>query len=128
MTHRDRWQDRWFTGHVNLGPLTIFGANAMHWTVQLRTPRGYLCFRPTTRSFGGYWPWKLYWSPNATPWAMRWGIGPGIDSEDKRACRLRRMGECHCAVSNMRELCPSNVHAVKFEVDQFEPGDTGGGE
>jgi hypothetical protein len=27
------------------------------------------CFHPTTRTFGGYWPWYFYISKNATPWA-----------------------------------------------------------
>jgi len=77
----DRWQDRWFTGHINLGPLTVYGANAMHWAVNLRIAGGYLCFHPSTRTFGGRWPWKLYFSPNATPWARRWGFGPGLKGQ-----------------------------------------------
>ena len=105
-----RWQDRWFQGHVCLGPLTIFGANAMHWCVQLSTRWGRLCFHPTTRTFGGRWPWYLYLSRNATPWAASWAFGPGVDREDRAAIRLRRNGDCHCSHSNARDLCP--VHAA----------------
>lgn len=75
---RDRWQDRWFTGHVALGPLIIYGANAMHWAAELRTPWGWLCFHPSTRTFGGRWPWKLYLSRDATPQSRSWGLGPGL--------------------------------------------------
>lgn len=76
-------------GHVSFGPITIFGANAMHWTTQIKTRWGYVCFRPTTKG----WPWKLYISPNATPWAAIFAIGPGIDRDDgdKAALRLSRL-------------------------------------
>jgi hypothetical protein len=68
-----RWQDRWFTGHVSfrllwLWPTTVYGANAMHWAINVHTKRwGYLCFHPTTRTFGGHWPWYFYVSRDATP-------------------------------------------------------------
>jgi hypothetical protein len=75
---RDRWQDRWFTGHVRLGPLTVFGANAMHWALNLKTRWGYLCFHPTTRTYGERWPWYLYLSTDATPSPRKWGVGPGL--------------------------------------------------
>jgi len=75
---KDRWQDRWFQGHISIGPLTIYGANAMHWALELKTPWGYLCFHPTTRTFGGEWPWYLYLSPDATPSPRRMGWGPGL--------------------------------------------------
>jgi hypothetical protein len=106
---RERWQDRWFTGHRSWGPLTIYGANAMHWAVNLRTPWGSLCIHPTTRTFGGCWPWYVYLSPNSTPWAARWGFGPGFDADDREAAKLRRQGRCHCHVSNFDDMCP--VHA-----------------
>lgn len=82
----DRWQDQWFTGHVSFlrtrrdGParITIYGANAMHWAINVWTKRwGFVCFHPTTRTFGGRWPWYFYVSPNATPWAATFKIGPG---------------------------------------------------
>ena len=74
----DRLTDRLFTGHVVIGPLTIYGANAMHWAFEVKSRWGYLCFHPTTRTFGGKWPWYLYLSPNATPWKAKWGYGPGF--------------------------------------------------
>jgi hypothetical protein len=80
---KERWQDRWFRGHVSLGPLTVYGANAMHWALNLRTRWGFLCFHPTTRTFGGLWRWYLYLSRDGTPCDraggnLRWGFGPGM--------------------------------------------------
>jgi hypothetical protein len=69
LPHRSRWQDRLFTGHVSWGPVTIYGANAMHWAINVWAFGHYWCFHPTTRTFGGYWPWYFYISKNATPWA-----------------------------------------------------------
>jgi hypothetical protein len=66
-------------GHVTLwNRLTIYGTEtAMHGAVNVRTRWGYLCFKPPfVRSFGHRdWPWYLYMSRNATPWAATWGFG-----------------------------------------------------
>lgn len=62
-----RWQDRLFTGHVNVGPVTIFGANAMHWAVNIRIRGAWWCFHPRTRTFGGKWPAYFYISKDGTP-------------------------------------------------------------
>lgn len=78
---KERWMDRWFTGHVRLGPLVIYGANAMHWAINWRTRRGYVCFHPPTRTFGARWPWYLYYSRDATPHRAFWGYGPGFREE-----------------------------------------------
>lgn len=93
MTYRDRWIDRLFRGHLTVGHVTIYGANAMHWALNIRTSRGYLCAHPTTRTFGGRWPWYVYLSPDGTPTAAYWGFGPGFsdrDPEERRRCRERR--------------------------------------
>lgn len=107
-----RWQDKWFRGHVSWGPLTVYGANAMHWALNLKTPWGYLCFHPTTRTFGTRWPWSLYLSRDATPSIAAWAFGPGVDRQDKMALLLRRHGYCHCLFSNFKEGCPSEIHAT----------------
>ncbi len=76
----DRMRDRLFTGHRTIGPVVIYGANAMHWAVNIGTRWGYLCWHPTTHTYGGRWPWYLYMSPDATPQGRTWGIGPGCGS------------------------------------------------
>ena len=66
----------YFGGHVSALGVTIFGANAMHWAVNIRTRGGYLCFNLPIRCFGVWWPLYAYFSPNATPWAAtRWLYG-----------------------------------------------------
>lgn len=87
-----RWQDRWFVGHVTRGPITIYGANAMHWAVNIKTRRwGHLCFHPSTKTFGGRWPWYFYASPNATPTSATLAFGPGVSAEEKMAALRRRL-------------------------------------
>lgn len=67
--------------HWTVGPLTVYGFNAMHVALNLRTPWGYLCFHPPLiRTYGRTWPWYLYHSRDATPWDG-WGIGPGYHGE-----------------------------------------------
>lgn len=62
-----RWQDRLFRGHVSIGPVTVFGANAMHWAINLRLRGNYWCFHPRTRTYGALWRSYFYVSPDATP-------------------------------------------------------------
>lgn len=64
--------ENFLDGHVSLGPLTIYGENAMHWAVNARTRRGYLCFRLPLRCFGKWWPLYCYLSPDATPQSATW--------------------------------------------------------
>lgn len=59
--------ERYFGGHISLGPLVIYGENAMHWAVNIRSPWGWVCFRLPVRCFGRWWPLYFYVSPDATP-------------------------------------------------------------
>jgi hypothetical protein len=55
-------------GHVSLGPVTVYGRNAMHFAVNVHTKRwGYVCFRLPLRCFGMWWPVYFYCSPDGTP-------------------------------------------------------------
>ena len=60
------WEKQ-FGGHISIGPITVYGENAMHWGVTISTPKGYLCFRLPFRCFGCWWPLYCYVSPDATP-------------------------------------------------------------
>jgi hypothetical protein len=68
--HSTLWraiEDR-LSGHITVGPVTIYGFNAMHCAVNVRTRRwGYVCFKPPTFVFGCWWPGYFYCSPDATP-------------------------------------------------------------
>jgi hypothetical protein len=72
---RERWQDRIFTGHIKIGRVTIYGANAMHWAINVWFAGAYWCFHPTTRTFGATWPWYFYISPDATPQSAHFRVG-----------------------------------------------------
>jgi hypothetical protein len=71
------WLSRSFmSGHVTWGPVVIYGRNAMHWAVNIRTRRwGWICFRLPLRCFGRWWPLYFYVSRNATPWGATFMIG-----------------------------------------------------
>jgi hypothetical protein len=74
--------ERRLSGHISLSifgrHVTIYGFNAMHVAVNVWTKRwGYLCFHPPVRCFGRWWPWYFYASPNGTPWAATFRLGPG---------------------------------------------------
>lgn len=57
-------------GHITIGPVIIYGANAMHWAVNIKTKRwGWVCFRLPFRCFGKWWPLYFYCSPDGTPTA-----------------------------------------------------------
>jgi hypothetical protein len=87
--------ERNFGGHVSFKFLwwkvVIYGINAMHVALNVKTKRwGWLCFHPTFRCFGVWWPWYFYASPNATPWASTFCIGPGTYDTDRAGAILRR--------------------------------------
>ena len=70
-----------FDGHIVMGPVCIYGRNAMHWAVNIKTKRwGYVCFRLPLWAFGVWWPLYFYASPNATPWASTFYIGDRRES------------------------------------------------
>jgi len=74
------WWENFMGGHVSFGPVTIFGENAMHWAVNIKTKRwGYICFRLPLRCFGQWWPVYFYCSPNGTPWAATFKLPKHID-------------------------------------------------
>lgn len=62
-------------GHITIGRFTIYGENAMHWAVNIRFKKGYLCFRLPFFCFSRWWPLYLYFSPNATPRAATFKMG-----------------------------------------------------
>lgn len=78
-------------GHINIGKLTVYGANAMHWGVTYHTKKwGYICFRLPLRCFGRWWPLYFYLSPNATPWTSTFMLGMKHDRDDWALSRVRR--------------------------------------
>ena len=58
-------------GHVSVGPVVIYGWNAMHGAVNVRWFGGWFCFKVPTKCFGVWWPAYCYWSPDGTPCGER---------------------------------------------------------
>lgn len=71
----DSWWERRCGEHLRLGPVVLFGFNAMHVALNVRTPWGWVCFHPTMRVFGRWWPWYFYVSQDATPFNCSIKIG-----------------------------------------------------
>lgn len=68
-----RWTERHLGGHIDVGPLTVFGDNAMHWAWSFHTPKGYIIAKPPSFRFKQN-P-CVYFSPDATPSNAVWGFG-----------------------------------------------------
>lgn len=78
------------SGHINIGKLTIYGRNAMHWGCTLYTKKyGYICWRLPFTCNGRWWPLYLYFSPNATPQAATFMLGKKEDIDDWVRARIR---------------------------------------
>jgi hypothetical protein len=100
--------ERVLDGHVTIGPVTLYGANAMHWGVTISTRRwGYVCFRLPLPCYGAWWPLYFYCSPNATPWAStfyrstaRWDRGDRARADERR----RRFGHAFSTSVHSDEL------------------------
>lgn len=85
-----KWLIKIFEGHLNIGPITIHGRNAMHWGVTIRSKKyGYICFRLPFRCYGKWWSLYWYCSPNATPWAATFMLGHKHDP-DWALSRIRK--------------------------------------
>lgn len=84
------WTENFMSGHLTLGKISIFGDNAMHWSVNITTKKwGYLCFTlPTLSRILKRKKWYLYCSPNATPWASTFYIGS--DKAESKKAKLRK--------------------------------------
>lgn len=106
---------RHLSGSVSVGPLTLYGDNAMAFQADLRVEAlgVTLSLRPGIRR-----PWQFYVSPNGTPWAAVLACGPGVEFFDAKRVR-DRLEALRCAptvedeVSALtRQWCaPQSPHA-----------------
>lgn len=84
--------EKFLSGHISIGRLTIYGRNAMHWGVTFHTKKyGYICFRLPLRCYGRWWPLYFYCSPNGTPWAATFMLGKKYNRDDWALSRIRRL-------------------------------------
>jgi len=72
--YKEPFWEKHFGEHVNVGPITIYGENAMHWAVNINSRWGYICFRLPLRCFGAWWPLYFYVSDDATPCSAKFII------------------------------------------------------
>lgn len=101
-------------------PTTVYGVDtAMHGAVRLSTPRwGDLTLEPGWGRVG----WAVWLSPNGTPWASTWGIGPGFlmhDPRDRQMVAVRRAIWGHGYDSN--RLDPQLLDKALWAVDTRHP-------
>lgn len=93
------WEENFLGGHLSIGSLTIYGDNAMDWTINLGIKRwGYICWTiPTYRRIftknGKRKGWYYYLSPDATPWSSTYYRGS--DKEEKIRAQIRKMNFGH---------------------------------
>lgn len=81
------WTENFMGGYLRLGPITIWGANAMNWVVNIETNKfGVICF--TLPVFSNLNRMYFYFSPNGTPWASTYYIG--YDKSEKIKAKLRK--------------------------------------
>lgn len=91
--------EAFFGGHISIGPVTIFGVNAMNWVVNIRTKKyGVVCFTLPVWArvmFGWskyrYLRWHFYCSPNGTPWASTYYIGHDSAKEQIKAIQRKQL-------------------------------------
>lgn len=91
-----RWLEKYLGEHVTFYlfgcRVTIYGFNAMHVAVNIKTRRwGYICYHPPMICFSHLWPWYFYVSPNGTPSMATYAIGPGVSSREKRNAKIRHL-------------------------------------
>lgn len=88
------WFENFMGGHLDVFNVTIYGENAMHWGVNVKTDRfGYICFRLPFRCFGVWWPLYFYVSPNASPWSSTFYLGS--DKLERFRSKRRRLALGH---------------------------------
>lgn len=93
------WWENFMSGHWNIGKnITIYGENAMHWAVNIRTKKyGYICFTLPLRCFGRYWGCHIYFSPNGTPWASTYykSLWKENNKSEELRARIRKLNFGH---------------------------------
>jgi hypothetical protein len=89
------WWENFMSGHISIYNITIFGANAMNWAVNIRTKKwGYICFTlPSIRRYKSNQGHYFYLSPNATPWACTYYIG--CDKKEEIRAKIRKLNFGH---------------------------------
>lgn len=122
------WFENFMGGHLSIGPITIYGANAMNWAVNIRTRRwGYLCFtipcparyRMTNRGERVY-QWYIYLSPNGTPWASTFYRGSNKAEIIRAKIRKYNFGHGFSSEKLKDELYALNHKFDWFKINEYD--------
>lgn len=93
--------EAFFGGHVTVGPITIYGSNAMDWTVNIRSKKyGYICFtlpfltrwKKHKGSDKAVYTWYWYCSPDGTPNSCTFWMGNKYDEKANSILRRKLLG------------------------------------
>lgn len=117
------WSRNFLGGHLNLGrKITIFGANAMDFAVNISTKRwGYICFTlPTFARIAGIRRWYFYCSPNATPWACTFFRGSDELEVVRAQIRKINFGHAFSTQEKYRELCALNDRFESLRITAYD--------
>lgn len=113
------WWENFMGGHITIGKTTIYGANAMCWTINIHTKKyGYICLRlPSLRGKKYNMSPYFYLSPNGTPWACTYYIG--CDKKEHIRAHIRKLYFGHnfiCEGENYNTLLKINDKYSTFNV------------
>lgn len=118
-------------GNITIGPVTIYGANAMCWAVNIKTKRyGYICFTlPSIARKRAKMVHYLYFSPNGTPWASTFYIGEHKDEAIRAKIRKLNFGHNFSTNENKGALRTINnkfswFKINEYDIEEFGPKDT----
>lgn len=120
------WWVNFAGGHINIGKrITIFGENAMHWAIEIRTKRfGVIVFTLPVRTFGKYWGCHIYFSPNGTPWASTFykSIWKENNKAEEVRAKIRKMNFGHNFNTdvNRARLRKLNDKFERFVISDYE--------
>ena len=121
------WEN-YFGGHISIGPLTLYGRNAMNWAGHISTRRwGYICFTlPAIARFRRdrngklFYDWYIYLSPNATPWACTFYRGRSTNEKIRAQIRKLIFGHGFNTDKHKIELHAVNNKYHLFRIDDSE--------
>lgn len=122
------WWENFMGGHISFLGITVFGANAMRWSVNISTKRwGYICFtlpvlaRFITRRDGSkWWEWYFYLSPNGTPWASTFYRGSNENEKIRAQIRKLNFGHGFNTDKFRNELYALNQKFEWFRLNEYD--------
>lgn len=116
------WWENFMGGHLSIGPITIYGANAMCWTVNISTKKwGYICFTlPSIRRKRYKFHSYFMLSPNGTPWACTYHRGGNKQEAIRAAIRKFNFGHNFNTTKHSETLTCLNDKFSWFNITDYD--------